>query len=75
MEYVFITMGFKRVFYASDRNEAVRLAFSVAREVRAYSWLLFDRNGTLIFEGLDNEPSLSSCIGSAFANSDKLGHD
>ena len=75
MEYVFITMGFKRVFYAPDRNEAVRLAFSFAREVRAYSWLLFDRNGTLIFEGSDNEPSLSFCIGSAFANSDKLGHD
>lgn len=50
MEYVFIAMGFKRVFCAPDRQGAVRLALSVAREVRAWSWLLFDRNGTLIVD-------------------------
>lgn len=50
MKYVFITTGYKLTFYAPDRNEAVKIAFSIADREHAHSWLLFNRQGECIFE-------------------------
>ena len=48
-EYAFVTFGYTRIIKASDKYSAVEQALEVASDVRAYSWLLYDRQGNLIY--------------------------